>query len=187
MMKFELQLRNEKQGLYKKITLFILFLNFIFFIYGSGITTNPIQKKWFLFGAVVILVTAVFNWYRNRRSPALKDAYSGNYIAVVFAWFILKNYWLAIAHLFLMVLYIKANQDKNIQFLSSHVQMKGWPDKKIQWDSISNVILKDGVLTIDFKNNKLLQATISDNWNIDEVKAFNQFCYDQVNKILHAI
>jgi len=182
MKKFELELKNEKQGLYKRITLIILFINFIFFIYGATITTNPDQKKWFVFGAVVILVTSVFDWYRTRRSPVLiQDAYSGIYIAVVFAWVILKNYWLATAHLILMILFIKANRGKLIQFMPSHIYIQGWPDKKIQWNSVSNIILKDGILTIDFKNNKLMQAKVVDSWTKIEEQSLNQFCYDQIN------
>ena len=180
MKKFELGLQNEKQGLYKKITLFILFINLIFFIYGAIITTDPGQKKWFVFGTVVILINGVFTWDRNRRSPALRDSYAGNYIAVVFAWVILKNYWLATAHLILMILYIKANRDKIIRFMPSHIYIQGWPDKKIQWNSVSNVILKDKILTIDYKNNKLLQANVVENWSKIEEQAFNQFCYEQI-------
>jgi hypothetical protein len=180
-MKFKLKLKNEKQGLYKRMTLFIMFINFIFFIYGATMTTDTEQKKWFVFGAVVILVTAVFNWYRNKRASDVQDAYSGNYVAIVFAWIILKNYWLAAAHLVLMILYIKANSDKIIHFTPAEIYLQGWPDKKIQWNSLSNVILKEGILTIDYKNNKLLQAKVVENWTKIEEEAFNQFCYDQIN------
>ena len=182
MKKFELELKNERQSLYKRITLIILFINFIFFIYGATIATNPDQKKWFVFGAVLIFITALYTWNRTRRSPVrILDAYSGNYIAVVFAWVILKNYWLAAAHLILMILFIKANRGKIIQFMPSHIYMQGWPEKTIQWNSVSNIILKDGILTIDYKNNKLMQANVVENWSKDEEQSFNQFCYDQIN------
>jgi hypothetical protein len=100
---------------------------------------------------------------------------------VVFAWVILKNYWLAAAHLILMILFIKANRGKIIQFMPSHIYMQGWPEKTIQWNSVSNIILKDGILTIDYKNNKLMQANVVENWSKDEEQSFNQFCYDQIN------
>ena len=41
--------------------------------------------------------------------------------------------------------------------------MIGFPGKKYQWDQFSNVVLKDNILTLDFKNNKLLQAEIENN------------------------
>lgn len=180
MKQFELELKNEKQGVYKRIMFIILFLNFIFFIYAAGISTDPTQTKWYIFAAVITFASTLFNWYRNKRVVNQQN-FSGNYIALVFAWVVLKNYWLALAHLVLMILFIKADSNKMIKFMSSHIYIQGWPHKKIQWDSVSNIILKDGLLTIDLKNNRLLQANIVENWSHVQEQAFNQFCHDQIN------
>ena len=178
MQKFELALKNEKRGLYKRITLFILLLNFIFFIYGAIVSNQLGERKWFVFGVVVILINVIINWFRNRKYSL---AGSGTYAAVIFAWILLKNYWLAAAHLILLILYINANRDKIIRFMATHIYLPGWPEKKIEWQNVSNVVLKDGILTLDFKNNKLLQAPILENWSKEEEQAFNEFCYDQIN------
>ena len=51
------------------------------------------------------------------------------------------------------------------------------------WSDLNNVILKDGLLTIDFKSNKLMQVVIDDpNLTIDE-KAFNGFCGRIINNV----
>ena len=42
------------------------------------------------------------------------------------------------------------------------------------WSEFNNIILKDSLLTLDFKNNKLLQLNITEN-NVDETN-FNTFC-----------
>ena len=42
------------------------------------------------------------------------------------------------------------------------------------WSEFNNIILKDSLLTLDFKNNKLLQLNITEN-NVDEI-SFNTFC-----------
>ncbi len=44
-----------------------------------------------------------------------------------------------------------------------------------EWEQFSNIILKDNLLTLDFKNNKVLQLEIEENRTVDE-KAFNTFC-----------
>jgi hypothetical protein len=44
-----------------------------------------------------------------------------------------------------------------------------------EWEQFGNLILKDNLLTLDFKNNKVLQLEIEENTAIDE-KAFNAFC-----------
>jgi len=43
-----------------------------------------------------------------------------------------------------------------------------------EWSEFNNIILKDSLLTLDFKNNKLFQLNIREN-NVDE-NCFNIFC-----------
>ncbi len=43
-----------------------------------------------------------------------------------------------------------------------------------QWSEFNNIILKDNLLTLDFKNNKLLQLSINES-TVDEY-SFNTFC-----------
>jgi uncharacterized membrane protein YhiD involved in acid resistance len=59
-----------------------------------------------------------------------------------------------------------------------------FPRKKIAWNEVSNLMLKDNILTIDLKNNKLIQHTINENENkaLDE-QAFNSFVQQQINNI----
>ena len=49
------------------------------------------------------------------------------------------------------------------------------------WSDTNNVMLKDNVLTIDLKNNKLIQAVIEEGsaGEIDE-EEFNEFCRRQM-------
>jgi len=44
------------------------------------------------------------------------------------------------------------------------------------WSQFNNIILKDAVLTLDFKNNKILQLTISENDILIDENSFNTFC-----------
>ena len=44
------------------------------------------------------------------------------------------------------------------------------------WNEFSNIILKDGLLTLDFKNNKLIQVAIDEEKTAVDVNEFNGFC-----------
>ncbi|MGC4034655.1 MAG: hypothetical protein QM764_01750 [Chitinophagaceae bacterium] len=46
---------------------------------------------------------------------------------------------------------------------------------------MSNAILKDGILTIDFKNNKIIQAEIDEEYAVVNEKEFNEFCKRQLS------
>jgi hypothetical protein len=48
---------------------------------------------------------------------------------------------------------------------------------KYQWNQFQNIVLKDGLLTLDFKNNKLLQAIIANEINEQHQAEFNDFCH----------
>lgn len=52
---------------------------------------------------------------------------------------------------------------------------KSFYTKTHEWDSFNNIILKDRLLTLDFKNNKVLQLELHDSVHADE-QAFNNFC-----------
>lgn len=45
-----------------------------------------------------------------------------------------------------------------------------------QWNEFSNIILKDNLLTLDFKNNKLIQVSIDEKQKAIDENAFNDFC-----------
>jgi hypothetical protein len=56
----------------------------------------------------------------------------------------------------------------------SITKMQG--NQRHQWDEFTNIILKDNLLTLDFKSNKLLQLTISESDNKVDEYSFNNFC-----------
>ncbi|MFZ4057527.1 MAG: hypothetical protein ACOYKE_05285 [Ferruginibacter sp.] len=56
----------------------------------------------------------------------------------------------------------------------------------IQWNELSNVLLKDGLLTIDFNNNTLFQVAVENQEaaNFDSA-IFNAFCKTQLESLAH--
>lgn len=53
-----------------------------------------------------------------------------------------------------------------------------------KWADMDNVVLKDGILTLDFKSNKIFQSEVKeDETPVDEQK-FNQYCAEQIQNSL---
>ncbi|HQW84577.1 MAG TPA: hypothetical protein PK987_08960 [Ferruginibacter sp.] len=50
------------------------------------------------------------------------------------------------------------------------------------WADIDNLVLKDGLLTIDLKSNKLVQTEVTKETKQVDETAFNKFCSMQLNK-----
>ena len=55
-------------------------------------------------------------------------------------------------------------------------------NKHIAWADIQNMVLKDDIITIDQKNNKLFQKETDNAVADDTVKEFNDFCSMHINK-----
>jgi hypothetical protein len=57
--------------------------------------------------------------------------------------------------------------------------------KKINWNELNNVVIKDDLLTIDFKNNTLFQA-YTDDADDDEYEVgddeFNAYCGERLKQ-----
>jgi hypothetical protein len=63
--------------------------------------------------------------------------------------------------------------------------MGGWFPKKYEWTEIDNIVLNGGILTIDFKNNKLLQLETDDEEDDEydvEDEEFNNYCRKHLGK-----
>jgi hypothetical protein len=52
-------------------------------------------------------------------------------------------------------------------------------DRIIHWSELTNLVKKDDLLTLDFKNNKLMQTEVFNNEDVNE-EEFNRFCQQQL-------
>ena len=64
-------------------------------------------------------------------------------------------------------------------FAEDHIRIGGWRPRKILWTDLKNVVLKDGLLTLDYADNRLFQRETDD---LDDEEydgtedEFNIFC-----------
>ena len=69
-----------------------------------------------------------------------------------------------------------ANKEKVIIFSDDGIQYPSFPEKMYTWDEVDQVIWKDDILSIDLKNNKLMQFRIEKRFSetFDDI-AFTQW------------
>ena len=178
MRKFELVLRNEKLKLYNRFSIFIIIILTLLYVYISFFTQN--STSGFLkisVLALMALVVLVRFFFRNiKYTNDLKILF----IFLIMGWAYHKLYWLAGATFLLGIMFSYVTKVKTVCFSELQIVYPSFPRKKISWNKLNNAILKDGLLTIDLKNNKLIQQFIdAKNAAIDE-KEFNEFCRQQL-------
>lgn len=71
---------------------------------------------------------------------------------------------------------------KEIAVDNSGILINNFPGKFVAWDKLSNVVIKDQLITIDFKNNKLYQKEIEGYITPEIEKEFNGFVQQSIRQ-----
>jgi hypothetical protein len=176
MQQFEIILKNDKIKSYRSIALIILILNlsvFIFLLFYD-------QYRYEAASAILLIGIYIF-----MRLYFIRKYNQGNYVDQVLlfvlagCWFGIQNYLMVFILVILGVLYHLALQKLLFVFTSEKISKMNFPVKEFSWNMFNNVILKDNILTLDFKNNHLIQAEIEKSGNINE-KQFNSFAQSRL-------
>jgi hypothetical protein len=101
-------------------------------------------------------------------------------IAAITLLFIPNIKWLFIFFVLMAILEKYAFKKEEIGFNIDEIYFNRFFPQIMQWESLNNVVLKDGILTLDFKSNKVLQFETDDLDDEDEEEVteaeFNSFC-----------
>jgi hypothetical protein len=85
--------------------------------------------------------------------------------------------WLIIPFFIMALMEAQAKYPLEIGFYSDGVVLNSLFNKKFPWSTLQSVILKDGILTLDFINNKLIQKEVLDDDDPDAREdEFNDYC-----------
>jgi hypothetical protein len=96
-------------------------------------------------------------------------------------WFGFRSYALMIILVIMGFLFKFSMQKIRFVFTRQNVTKTNFPKKEFDWNLFSNVMLRDNILTLDFKNNKLIQVEIEDPDKINSID-FNEFAQSKINK-----
>ncbi len=91
--------------------------------------------------------------------------------------FIPNSKWMTIVYLIAAILEKQAKFPQEIAFGKEEIVFNSFPKKRHSWSELNNVIIKDGIITVDFKNNQLIQKEIQSGTTAQDEKEFNEFCH----------
>lgn len=88
---------------------------------------------------------------------------------------IFKAYWIAILYAVSGLLERQVKFKQEIGFDDEGIAINSFPKKSYKWHEVNNVVLKDGIITVDLYNNKIIQKELED--ESEELEdEFNDFC-----------
>lgn len=177
MQQFEIILKNHKIKLYRNIALIFLLLNFTAFLLLIFYPPYRYLSLAFIIAFVLYLLLRRYLFVRKNVNAILDEFV---FFIPAAGWFGLHNYVIGAGCLLMGLLYKLSSQDMKFIFSRGNILKMNFPKKELDWRLFNNVILKDNILTLDYKNNKLLQAEIEEN-DINEID-FNSFAKLQMEK-----
>lgn len=119
-----------------------------------------------------LLIWNAFLYYRTDR----EIYYSKALLIAGLVWTKMPYFeWLVIVFAFLALLEYQAKKPVEVGFAEDHIMLNKLFKKRISWSEIDNVVLRDGWLTIDFKNNRLLQKEIDTGESEASDEEFNEW------------
>jgi len=182
-MKYVLTLKNEKEKTYRAIREITVVLNLLGMIYLVAVAPKDFKNLvWPVFGIFVSAVyIIIIILERISREPSDNKWGYTVFIVSSIAWSKHELYWwISFVILFLFLMDILVYRKLEVVFAGKYVKLPLLFRKKINWNQLNNVVLKDGMLTVDFKSNRLFQYPVLESGlNIDEIE-FNRFCYQQI-------
>lgn len=177
MQEFEIVLKNDKLKLYRNIAKIFLLLNFTVFVLLLFYEPYRYTSVAFLIAFVLYLLLRQY-LFRKRSITHVLDEFV--FFIPAAGWLGMHSYLIGIGCMLMGILYKLSLQEIRFVFGQENIVKMNFPQKKFEWSLLNNVVLKDNILTLDFKSNRLLQAEIEKN-GISETD-FNTFAGLQINK-----
>ncbi len=182
MNQFLFTLKDNNQKAFNSFFWFLFFLHFIAAAVRAFNATNNYQKNIAASSmAVFLLLTAFFFLFKNKIK---QKNYQLVLLGLMVLFWLVQAAWLPALIVVMAVslsFVILKKKSEAIFSAAEIIITRSVFKKNYSWAAVQNVILKDNLLSVDFKNNHLLQVELStDNMSVDE-NSFNQFCKRQLN------
>ncbi len=159
-----------------------LMLLFALLAFGYFYYIHPKSGSAYFWIEAGILLSGGYTFYKKRRAGFAYFRFALLLAAVGWFYGIERNIWMGILYGVAGLLEKQVKFPQEIGFSENKVIFNSFPKRTLEWDKINNALIKDGLITIDQKNNKLFQKEIDSGVSLQVEKEFNEFCRQQLQK-----
>ena len=136
---------------------------------------------------IVLIGVIVFNLFMGffNKEGDIIYTFKWALYAAAFLWMLYPLHIIYIS-IFFVIAALLERQIKfpqEIGFSKNAISFNTFPFKNYGWEEVKNVIIKDNVLTIDLKNNKIIQREIEPAELTEDETEFNEFCRQQMANV----
>jgi hypothetical protein len=183
-MQYRFELKNEKSGNYRMISQLLVIINLLgFIILLFNREDKIINNIWLLLAilpATGYAILSLVKWVTNKPMAAFWHRTIFGFCAL--AW-LKEGYWG-----FSILLVLFAGVDYLIQrrrviiITEKKIIIPAIIEKIVEWSALNNIIIRDGLITIDFKNNKIIQQPVLRTGEDINEREFNEFCKSRLEE-----
>jgi len=178
---YSIEIPNEKVTTYKLVTLIIAIINALAFAYAYLQSQQGVGIL--LMGALVATGSLILYAIRNNKKNASAFRIEISFGICAIIWFITGNFWLGLPLLVFALMGMIIHKKPMIMVNEEAIHYPSLTGAIWPWETIEWVILKDGILTVEKKDNHLLQVTLDQKVAADiNEAAFNSFCAECLHK-----
>ena len=178
-MRFQLVLQDNTQKAYRHFIGFILFFHLAAAAVLSGNTGMTASgSTLYITTGFFLLLAMLFLLFGKKGKGMLNLVAVALLLSGLFFWFRFAGWLAALLFAVVGIIAVVMQGRQTIVTVSDDgVQVKRpTGTTRYAWSQLSNLVLKDGLLTIDLQNNKMIQAPICDSPETTDEKSFNSFC-----------
>lgn len=167
---FEIILKNIRTDSYKKLAFGIVFINLLIFVF---FLLFPESRFTGISGIASVVLYFVYQKIRHSALSVFK--LTGEYIFYILAlvW-LSNNYLLPVLLVFTGLVLKYALKPIRFIFTNEGIKKAFFPEREYNWDRFDSIILRAGILTMNFKNDNLIQSEVEIDTTFKE-SAFNDF------------
>jgi uncharacterized membrane protein YobD (UPF0266 family) len=182
-MKYSFILKDNNQKAYSLFTWFLFFLHIAAAMFALNTDDSKVKLTIYILLGFYTLLSMVYYFYRKH--PKAMETFS-LIMALLYA-----NFWfqqvgivavLVFAAVYITVTVVKG-KSTSVVFKDEGVHLtRVFKTVVFPWTEMDNVILKDNLLTIDLKTNKIIQVEIMENSRMVDETEFNLFCKEHFSR-----
>lgn len=182
MQEYKIKLPNEKVKAYNRISIIVLAINLLAFgllFFKQNTLPAYIAALCMMF----IISGALFSYASKNIGIQNKITVISISLAAI-AWIVIGDYMLGVLMGAVALVSYSTLQPPFVVVNEHGLHYPSFPKQFFTWNTLIKVMLKDDVLTIDKKDNKLMQFTLKEmNMTAGEQVAFNKFCEGKVGAV----
>ena len=171
-------LKNTSRKYIDRFSLLLLSISVLLFLREQYLSPNI--KIPYLFGGLAVAIITGWNFYQQRKTGKTVYYSSALFIAAI-GWVTMPYLsWLFLPFALLGLFERQAKHPLEVGFTDSEIAINTLIRRRYKWTDFNNVVLKDDLLTLDFKSNRLLQRETIDEEGDAEEDEFNVYCQERL-------